>query len=616
MHSAFSRLAAALAVAATASVASAKDSRTFAVMHFHGDGPLTIGRTDPIVSPGKASSHVHHVQGGNAFGNSATGESMLKSTCSTANLAADKSAYWMPSLYFYDAKNNSFESVPMFYMNVYYFFEATNDKIEAFPVGLQMVSGNALKDTPPATGNDVLDPSQGTIQPAQFTCPRSSYNPPSYPPGSDGTRAGIQDTNNQGAGAGFPFAECDGYASPLRADLHFPSCYDPSQPLTAYKTNTAFPTDAGDGKQDCPPGWKHLPHLFYEMYWNTPLFADRWTPNEGSQPFVLANGDAAGYSLHGDFLAAWDTTVLQSIIDTCDAGDSGMDKCPGVETVLSGNCQIPNPTPEQVTGVLAELPGHNPLFGWQYGPLSGSDSAPTTSTTTSPADSAPAAPPAAASSAPPSSSSSSPSTGSAPAGSSPGSGAAGSSGSAPAGSSGSAPAGSSSSTSGSSPAGSSPDSTPAGPKSPAGGSPPAQSSTKSAPAVAVAAAAPSSSSAAAAAAPTAATSPAPAVSAPAKASAPAPAPPASSEDVTSSTVSTTTTTTATSTVTASPEVSSSSTSSTTAAPLPTVCPAIVDVSTTVVTIPVTVYSATTSTVYVTESASPTLAVRRVPRRRV
>ncbi|KIH89394.1 wsc domain containing protein [Sporothrix brasiliensis 5110] len=356
------------ALAAIAPAVSAKDSRTFAVLRFHGDDPLTIGRTDPIVSPGGPSSHVHVVQGGNAFGNSATGESLLKSTCSTANIAGDKSAYWMPQVFFHDPKNGSFEPVPLFYMNVYYFFEATNDDITAFPVGLQMVSGSATRKTAPTTGNDVLDPAEGTIQPAQFTCPRSSYDPPSYPVGSDGSMAGLQDTNNKGAGAGFPFAECDGYASPLRADLHFPSCYDPSKALTDFQSNTAFPTDAGDGKQDCPKGWLHMPHLFYEMYWNTPLFVDRWDPAAAdSQPFVLSNGDAAGFSLHGDFLAAWDTTVLQHIIDTCDAGDAGMDQCAGVDTVLKGNCNIPNPTPEDVTGVLSALPGNNPLFGWQYG---------------------------------------------------------------------------------------------------------------------------------------------------------------------------------------------------------------------------------------------------------
>lgn len=116
---------------------------------------------------------------------------------------------------------------------------------------------------------------------------------------SDGLNgAGIQDPGNAGAGVGFPDQNCDGYASPLRADIHFPSCYDPSQGLQAYKTNMKFPT-----KGKCPPGWEHKPHLFYEVYWNTPLFADMWTPGQGKQPFVLSNGDPTGYSLHADFVS-------------------------------------------------------------------------------------------------------------------------------------------------------------------------------------------------------------------------------------------------------------------------------------------------------------------------
>src|SRR3569833_1544091 len=240
-----------------------------------------------------------------------------------------------------------------------------------------MVSGNAAARTPPPSGNLVLDPKQGSIQPAQVVCPRSSDNPPLYPPGANGSKAGMGDSNNKGAGVGFPFQECDGYASPLRADLHFPSCYDPSKGLTDYKNNMAFPTDAGNGKQDCPKGWIHVPHIFYEMYWNTPLFKDRWTPGGNSQPFVLSNGDAAGWSLHGDLPAAWDSKVLQQIIDNCDAGDSGMDKCPGLIGGLNpddNKCHLANPSPEKIDGTLSALPGNNPIFSYGASPAGGSGS--------------------------------------------------------------------------------------------------------------------------------------------------------------------------------------------------------------------------------------------------
>ena len=170
-----------------------------------------------------------------------------------------------------------------------------------------MLSGNTQLRTPPATGGEqILDPAQGTIQPVQFTCPRSNYNTPSYPPNSDGMHGvGIQDPNNQGAGVGFPDVNCDGYASPLRADIHFPSCYNATAGLDDYENNMAWPSSAGAsaGKQNCPAGFIHVPHIFYEVYWNTPLFVNRWTQGQSKQPFVLSNGDNTGYSLHGDFVS-------------------------------------------------------------------------------------------------------------------------------------------------------------------------------------------------------------------------------------------------------------------------------------------------------------------------
>ena len=262
------------------------------------------------------------------------------------------------------------------------------------------------RDPPNRDGTQNLDPSKGPVNPLQWTCPRSNFNPPSWPAGSDGTKGGIQDPNNQGSGVGFPFANCDGYASPLRMDLHFPSCYNPAAGLENFKSNMAFPTDAGNGKQDCPKGWVHVPHIFYEVYWNTPKFQDRWTQNAGSQPFILANGDRTGYSGHGDFISGWDETVLQKIIDTCDAGSAGMDKCP---TIIGGlndqapSCNINSPVNEVIDGVLAKLPGDNPASGWGVGSAPkppASSKAPTSSkpASTKPASTKPASNPRPASS--------------------------------------------------------------------------------------------------------------------------------------------------------------------------------------------------------------------------
>ncbi|KAF7173863.1 hypothetical protein CNMCM5623_006118 [Aspergillus felis] len=378
----------AIQFAALYATAFAKDSRTFAVNHFYGQGPLTMGRMDPIISPGTASSHVHAIQGGSNFNLTMGNDVLLDSRCTSSLVEADKSNYWTPALYFQDPTNGSFISVPMFYMNVYYFFEPTDDDIKAFPVGLRMVSGNnSLRTPPPGGAANVLDTNQGVIQPVQWTCPRTSYDPPSYPADSDGLHGvGIQDPNNAGAGAGFPHMNCDGYASPLRADIHFPSCYNPEAGLDDFKSNMVFPSSKGTtgGKMNCPTGWTHLPHIFYEVYWNTPLFVDMWEQGNGTQPFILANGDRTGYSLHGDFISGWDVDVLQKIIDNCDAGDSGMDKCADAGTIndSSNSCNIANLVPEKISGVLEKLPGNNPPTGWGQGESASSSSSDPESTLT------------------------------------------------------------------------------------------------------------------------------------------------------------------------------------------------------------------------------------------
>lgn len=373
------KIAVVAAVAALAGAASAgKDKRTFAVLHFN-NKMLTKGRADPIVSPGKTASHVHNILGGSGFSLGSTGQDLTNSKCSTAMVKGDNSNYWYPSLYFKDPKTGKYEDVEVFYTNAYYFFEPTNDDIKAFPLGLNVVSGDVNTRSPPAGGGATnLDPSKGPVNAVKWTCPRSNFNPPSWPANSNGMTAGIGDPVNKGEGVGFPDLDCDGYASPLRADVHFPSCYNPKAGLTDYKNNMVFPSDAGNGKMDCPKGYIHVPHLFIEVYWNTPLFKDRWEQGKGKQPFVLSNGDATGYSLHADFMAGWDEKLLQHIIDTCDAGTSGMDKCPGLFYGLNegDQCTIQTPVNEKISGALDSLPGDNPITGWAYGGGDGSNPPP------------------------------------------------------------------------------------------------------------------------------------------------------------------------------------------------------------------------------------------------
>lgn len=108
-----------LATLVTASIA-AKEEQTFAVLRFQGDGPVTEGRVDPVVNPGRPSGHVHTFQGASGISSTSTGEDLMRSSCSTANIEGDMSAYWAPSLYFHDLEADTFEKVKLYYMNVYY----------------------------------------------------------------------------------------------------------------------------------------------------------------------------------------------------------------------------------------------------------------------------------------------------------------------------------------------------------------------------------------------------------------------------------------------------------------------------------------------------------------
>ena len=166
-----------------------------------------------------------------------------------------------------------------------------------------MVAGNAMRRSLNDKGGELnIDAGKGTINPVQFFC-GTQNNVPAYSGKSDGS-VGVADPHTGGHGVGFPDANCDAFTVPLRYDIHFPSCYDPAAALDDYKHNTVYPSSVGaTNGQNCPKGWIHIPHIFIEVYWNTPKFASLWTPGQGKQPFVLAQGDPTGYGLHGDFVS-------------------------------------------------------------------------------------------------------------------------------------------------------------------------------------------------------------------------------------------------------------------------------------------------------------------------
>lgn len=72
--------------------------------------PVVVERADPIMDPGKPSSHAHTVMGSNAFDFTMDFAKTQTATCSSCKVTQDHSSYWVPSLY-YHAENGTFISV-------------------------------------------------------------------------------------------------------------------------------------------------------------------------------------------------------------------------------------------------------------------------------------------------------------------------------------------------------------------------------------------------------------------------------------------------------------------------------------------------------------------------
>ncbi|EHA21407.1 hypothetical protein ASPNIDRAFT_135953, partial [Aspergillus niger ATCC 1015] len=72
--------------------------------------PLTTQLSDPIVAPGKPSTHTHVVTGGTAFQRTMNESTAQNAKGTTCEVDIDRSNYWVPQLY-HRLRNGSFELV-------------------------------------------------------------------------------------------------------------------------------------------------------------------------------------------------------------------------------------------------------------------------------------------------------------------------------------------------------------------------------------------------------------------------------------------------------------------------------------------------------------------------
>ncbi|CAO1597851.1 hypothetical protein XANCAGTX0491_001643 [Xanthoria calcicola] len=313
-----------------------------------GSSAVVQERLDPLVNPGALAGHVHSVVGGNAFAATMDFGTTQSSSCTSVDLIADKSNYWMPSLYFH--KNGKFTLVPERSPKhkIYYKYgdrgQPGADRSE-FPKGFRMMAGNAN-----------LRSDDGSL-------------------GSAGSQLQWYCHGPEVQSAGIPkgFTSCP---HGLAAAMRFPSCwngqdFNKDQPLA----HMAYPTTGLGLIDGCPAGFQkaRFPEIFIEFWLEVSQFDGQYGANES--PFVLANGDPTGYGFHMDFLNGWEEGVLARAMRTCRPGNTGdpldSPQCFGAGSVQNGDakerCKKPTSVNEDIglNGPLSQLPGCNPI---QAGP--------------------------------------------------------------------------------------------------------------------------------------------------------------------------------------------------------------------------------------------------------
>ncbi|RAH71058.1 DUF1996 domain-containing protein [Aspergillus aculeatinus CBS 121060] len=306
--------------------------------------PLTTQLSDPIVSPGGISEHVHVIAGGTAFQRTMGVNTARNAQETTCGVAIDKSNYWIPQLY-NQLQNGSFQLVEYQSSAIYYLNRACEYGVNltscdaseyplAPPEGLRMVAG---------------DPDLRSYNDSDLAQKAISHMCIEYDGSSNETKH-------------FPRQPCQ----IVRSQVFMPSCWDGKNLDSAdHKSHMAYPAVGDYNKGVCPESHPvAIYSIFMEFFFNTGPIGSR-------QSLVYSMGDTTGHGLHGDFIHGWtDQAALQQAMDTC-TGPKGLDDpdCSVTRTQkraltpLSQPLDVEEPKDELgQSGPLDSLPGDNPVM--------------------------------------------------------------------------------------------------------------------------------------------------------------------------------------------------------------------------------------------------------------
>ncbi|KXK63783.1 hypothetical protein AWW66_00945 [Micromonospora rosaria] len=224
---------------------------------------------DPIVRPGQAgASHVHEFFG-NLTTNAYTNLASLVNGGTNCDPQADRSAYWVPTLY-QNGRPVAPESVTIYYQGI-----TDRLNVKPHPQGLKMVVGNPL-----ATSAD-QNPA------ARWSC-----------------RGQSQSSRD--------FLACPA-GSKLETYLDFPTCWDGRNLDSAdHKSHMAFGLGGLGGT--CPASHP-VPVPRLEFLITYPVTGGGLTLAGTRNGANVTT--APGYTFHGDFFNAWDVAALRYRVENC-----------------------------------------------------------------------------------------------------------------------------------------------------------------------------------------------------------------------------------------------------------------------------------------------------------
>ncbi|KAL4802620.1 hypothetical protein BDV18DRAFT_63290 [Aspergillus unguis] len=253
--------------------------------------PLTTQFSDPIVSPGQQSDHMHVITGGTAFQRTMGPQTARNARETTCEVSLDRSNYWVPALY-HAAGNGSVEMVEYETSAIYYLNRACD-----YAPGAQACKDGRYPLAPPAGLRVVAgDLRLQTYNDSEFSQRAISHMCLKKDGDSEETKH-------------LPRQACE----KLRSQIFFPSCWDGKNlDSPDHKSHMAYPAIGDYNKGVCPKSHPvSIFSLFVEFIFNTAPFPDY-------ENWVYATGDRTGYGLHGDFINGWtDEAALQGAFETC-----------------------------------------------------------------------------------------------------------------------------------------------------------------------------------------------------------------------------------------------------------------------------------------------------------